>query len=55
MLYITALMPPNFKTENLLFMLFSGALIAVSATGMFHYGHEFIDWPRLFRPIRFQV
>uniref|UniRef100_A0A1B0AHI7 Phosphatidylinositol-3-phosphatase SAC1 n=1 Tax=Glossina pallidipes TaxID=7398 RepID=A0A1B0AHI7_GLOPL len=32
MLYITALMPPNFKTENLLFMLFSGALIAVSAT-----------------------
>uniref|UniRef100_A0A1A9ZB97 Phosphatidylinositol-3-phosphatase SAC1 n=1 Tax=Glossina pallidipes TaxID=7398 RepID=A0A1A9ZB97_GLOPL len=55
MLYITALMPSNFKTENLLFMLFSGALIAVSATGMFHYGHEFIDWPRLFRPIRFQV
>ncbi|XP_065363611.1 phosphatidylinositol-3-phosphatase SAC1 [Calliphora vicina] len=55
MLFLTALVPSEFNTENLLFMLFWGALIGVSISGIFHYGLEFVDWPRLFRPIKFQV
>ncbi|XP_061402641.1 phosphatidylinositol-3-phosphatase SAC1 [Musca vetustissima] len=55
MLFLTALVPPEFNTENLLFMLFWGALIGVSISGIFHYNLEFVDWPRLFPPIRFQV
>ncbi|XP_046803046.1 phosphatidylinositol-3-phosphatase SAC1-like [Lucilia cuprina] len=55
MLFLTALVPSEFNTENLLFMLFWGALIGVSISGIFHYGLEFVDWPRLFRPIKFQA
>ncbi|EDV96014.1 phosphatidylinositol-3-phosphatase SAC1 [Drosophila grimshawi] len=48
MFVITMTYPAEFSTENLLFMLFWGAMIAVSATGIMHYGVEFVQWPRLF-------
>lgn len=55
MFMITMTYPAEFNTENLLFMLFWGAMIAVSATGILHYGIEFVQWPRLFPPISFQA
>ncbi|XP_017060093.1 phosphatidylinositol-3-phosphatase SAC1 isoform X1 [Drosophila ficusphila] len=54
MFMITMTYPAEFNTENLLFMLFWGAMIAVSATGILHYGIEFVQWPRLFPPIFFR-
>ncbi|XP_033158809.1 phosphatidylinositide phosphatase SAC1 isoform X1 [Drosophila mauritiana] len=54
MFMITMTYPAEFNTENLLFMLFWGAMIAVSATGILHYGIEFVQWPRLFPPISFR-
>ncbi|KAH8372500.1 hypothetical protein KR093_011767 [Drosophila rubida] len=54
MFIITMTYPAEFSTENLLFMLFWGAMIAVSATGILHYGVEFVQWPRLIPPISFQ-
>lgn len=48
MFIITMTYPAEFNTENLLFMLFWGAMIAVSATGILHYGIEFVQWPQLF-------
>ncbi|KAH8415487.1 hypothetical protein KR222_000935 [Zaprionus bogoriensis] len=53
MFVITMSYPAEFNTENLLFMLFWGAMIAVSATGILHYGIEFVQWPRLFPPLSF--
>ncbi|XP_017843031.1 phosphatidylinositide phosphatase SAC1 isoform X2 [Drosophila busckii] len=55
MFVITITYPAEFNTENLLFMLFWGAMIAVSATGILHYGVEFVQWPRLFPPFSFQA
>ncbi|XP_068141812.1 phosphatidylinositol-3-phosphatase SAC1-like isoform X2 [Drosophila tropicalis] len=55
MFVITMTYPAEFNTENLLFMLFWGAMIAVSATGILHYGIEFVQWPRLFPPITFHA
>ncbi|KAH8378820.1 hypothetical protein KR009_001636 [Drosophila setifemur] len=54
MFMITMTYPSEFNTENLLFMLFWGAMIAVSATGILHYGIEFVQWPRLFPPLSFR-
>lgn len=54
MFIFTMTYPAHFNTENLLFMLFWGAMFAVSATGILHYGVEFVQWPRLFPPISFQ-
>ncbi|EDW18103.1 uncharacterized protein Dmoj_GI13040, isoform B [Drosophila mojavensis] len=48
MFFATMTYPSEFNTENLLFMLFWGAMIAVSATGILHYGVEFVQWPQLF-------
>ncbi|XP_017104062.2 phosphatidylinositol-3-phosphatase SAC1 isoform X2 [Drosophila bipectinata] len=54
MFMVTMIYPAEFNTENLLFMLFWGAMIAVSATGILHYGIEFVQWPRLFPPLSFR-
>ncbi|XP_030375208.1 phosphatidylinositide phosphatase SAC1 [Scaptodrosophila lebanonensis] len=54
MFFITITYPAEFNTENLLFMLFWSAMIAVSATGIMHYGIEFVQWPRLFPPLSFR-
>lgn len=52
MFIFTMTYPAEFNTENLLFMLFWGAMLAVSATGILHYGVEFVQWPRLFPVLR---
>ncbi|XP_015043580.2 phosphatidylinositide phosphatase SAC1 isoform X1 [Drosophila pseudoobscura] len=54
MFMITLTYPAEFNTENLLFMLFWGAMVAVSATGILHYGVEFVQWPRLLPPVAFR-
>ncbi|KAH8345413.1 hypothetical protein KR067_012174 [Drosophila pandora] len=54
MFMVTMVYPAEFNTENLLLMLFWGAMIAVSATGIMHYGIEFVQWPRLFPPLSFR-
>ncbi|KAH8303598.1 hypothetical protein KR018_006076 [Drosophila ironensis] len=54
MFMVTMTYPSEFNTENLLLLLFWSAMIAVSATGILHYGVEFVQWPRLFPPLSFR-
>ncbi|XP_037934666.1 phosphatidylinositol-3-phosphatase SAC1-like [Teleopsis dalmanni] len=55
MFFISAVFPAEFDTESLLFILFWGAMIGVSTSGILHYGIEFVDWPRLFPPIKIEA
>ncbi|KRT80353.1 hypothetical protein AMK59_6483 [Oryctes borbonicus] len=43
-----AVIPPEYSTESLLFLLFWGAMVAATSTTILRYGHEFVDKPRLF-------
>jgi len=51
MFFASSVFPTEYNTENLLFLLFWGAMVGVTATGIFKYGTEFVDWPKL-RPIQ---
>lgn len=42
-----AVIPPEYSTESLLFLLFWGAMIAATSTTILRYGQEFVDKPRL--------
>ncbi|KAI4468153.1 phosphatidylinositide phosphatase sac1 [Holotrichia oblita] len=42
-----AVIPPEYSTESLLFLLFWGAMVAATSTTILRYGHEFVDKPRL--------
>ncbi|XP_055383120.1 phosphatidylinositol-3-phosphatase SAC1 [Condylostylus longicornis] len=47
MFFASAIFPKEYKTENLLFLMFWGAMIGVSTTGIMKYGTEFVNWPKL--------
>lgn len=55
MFFASAIFPSEPNTENLLFLLFWGAMVGVSTSGILHYGTEFVDYPRLFAPIKFEA
>lgn len=42
-----AIIPPEYSTESLLFLLFWGAMVAATSTTILRYGPEFVDKPRL--------
>ena len=44
------LLPSEYSTETLLFMLFWGSMVFATMTTIFHYGHEFVDKPALVSP-----
>ncbi|CAD7090352.1 unnamed protein product [Hermetia illucens] len=50
MFFASAILPQEYNTENLLFLLFWGAMVGVTTAGIFRYGSEFVDWPRLRPP-----
>lgn len=50
MFFSSVIFPHEFNTENLLFLLFWGAMVGVTTTGIFKYGIEFVDWPKLTPP-----
>lgn len=43
----SALLPQEYNTENLLFMMFWGAVATGTIRGIITYGTEFVDTPRL--------
>lgn len=47
MFFASATLPHEYNTENLLFLLFWGAMIGVTVKGIFRFGAEFVDFPRL--------
>lgn len=46
----SVILPQEYNTENLLFMLFWGSMIGVSLKGILRYGTEFVDFPKLIPP-----
>lgn len=42
-----AILPSEYSTESLLFLLFWGCMVAATGSTIFHYGPEFVDKPRL--------
>lgn len=51
----STVLPSENRTENLLFMMFWGAMTAVSVAGIFKYNIEFVDWPKLLPPVTTQT
>ncbi|KAG5899838.1 hypothetical protein JTB14_012309 [Gonioctena quinquepunctata] len=47
MFFASAIFPSEYSTENLLYLLFWGAMVYVSAHTILKYGVEFVDKPRL--------
>lgn len=47
----STVLPHEFGTENLLFLMFWGAMTGVSVAGIFKYNTEFVDWPKLLPPV----
>lgn len=47
----STVLPNEFRTENLLFLMFWGAMMGVSVAGIFRYNTEFVDWPKLLPPV----
>ncbi|XP_022899829.1 phosphatidylinositol-3-phosphatase SAC1 [Onthophagus taurus] len=42
-----AIIPPEYSTESLLFLLFWGSMVFATGHTILRYGHEFVDKPRL--------
>ncbi|XP_055709500.1 phosphatidylinositol-3-phosphatase SAC1 [Phlebotomus papatasi] len=55
MFFASSVFPHEYNTENLLFLLFWGAMVGVSTAGIFRYGMEFVDWPKLLPPIKVEA
>lgn len=47
MFFASSIMPNEYNTENLLFLLFWGSMVGVTGFGIIKYGIEFVDWPKL--------
>lgn len=43
----SAVLPREYNTENMLFLLFWGAVVGLTLRGIFKYGSEFVDLPKL--------
>lgn len=52
MFLASVIFPHEYQTENLLFLLFWGAMVGVVTYGIFKFGTEFVDWPKLMPPIK---
>lgn len=51
----SAVLPNEYRSENLLFLMFWGAMMGVSVAGIFKYNIEFVDWPKLLPPVNNQM
>lgn len=47
MFFASTVYPQEYNTENLLFILFWGSMVGITGAGIFKYGVEFVDWPKL--------
>lgn len=47
MFFASTTFPQEYNTEQLLFIMFWGSMVGVTATGIIKYGTEFVDWPKL--------
>lgn len=47
MFFASATFPQEYNTENLLFLLFWGTMIGATLKGIFQFGTEFVDFPKL--------
>lgn len=50
MFFASVILPQEYNTENLLFMLFWGSMIGVTLKGILRFGTEFVDFPKLIPP-----
>lgn len=50
----SAIFSHEYNTENLLFLLFWGSMVATTSVGIIKYGKEFVDWPKLLPPIKIE-
>lgn len=55
MFFASSVLPHEYNTENLLFLLFWGSMVGVTGFGIFKHGIEFVDWPKLLPPQKDQV
>lgn len=47
MFFASVTLPHEYNTENLLYMLFWGSMIGATLKGIFRFGSEFVDFPKL--------
>lgn len=47
MFFTSVILPQEYNTENLLFMLFWGSMIGITLKGILRFGTEFVDFPKL--------
>lgn len=47
MFITSATLPQEYNTENMLFLLFWGTVVGFTVHGVFKYGVEFVDAPKL--------
>ncbi|XP_063701715.1 phosphatidylinositol-3-phosphatase SAC1 [Culicoides brevitarsis] len=50
MFFASSVLPHEYNTENLLFLLFWGSMVGVTGYGIIKNGIEFVDWPKLVPP-----
>lgn len=50
MFFASVILPQEYNTENLLFMLFWGSMIGTTLKGILRFGSEFVDFPKLVPP-----
>uniref|UniRef100_A0A0K8TMQ9 Phosphatidylinositol-3-phosphatase SAC1 n=1 Tax=Tabanus bromius TaxID=304241 RepID=A0A0K8TMQ9_TABBR len=55
MFFASSIFPHEYNTENLLFLLFWGAMVGVTSIGIFKYWTEFVDWPKLLPPVKVET
>lgn len=47
MFFASVTLPQEYNTENMLFLLFWGAVVGATLRGILKYGIEFVDLPKL--------
>lgn len=55
MFFTSAVLPQEYNTENLLFLMFWGVMIGVTVKGIFRFGTEFVDFPKLLPPVKIEA
>uniref|UniRef100_A0A336KBA1 Phosphatidylinositol-3-phosphatase SAC1 n=1 Tax=Culicoides sonorensis TaxID=179676 RepID=A0A336KBA1_CULSO len=55
MFFASSVLPQEYNTENLLFLLFWGSMVGLTGFGIIKYGIEFVDWPKLLPPPKEKV
>lgn len=55
MFFASTTFPTEYNTVQLLYIMFWGSMVGVTATGIIKYGKEFVDWPKLVPQLKIEA